>query len=131
MKKTFYFTATAMMLTITGLSQKPGTPVERYKKKEFTLPSYDSPIILADTSFNRVEKLREAYLFSRLSQVRAQPSHKTVNGDVYLLSPDNMPCLVPDKEKTASMPNGAASKTMPENMPNAYPKRKLIPGKQK
>ena len=131
MTKTFYITAAAMMLTVTALSQSPTPPNQGYKKKEFKFPSFDRPIVLNDSALKRNQQLMDAFLRSRLTQVQGRHSHETLNGDIYLLAPSNMPCLVPDEQRTASMPNGAASKTMPENMPNAYPKRKIIPGKQK
>lgn len=39
------------------------------------------------------------------SGVSSTYSHATVRGKVYTLTPDNMPCLVPDRKAVAPMPN--------------------------
>lgn len=61
---------------------------------------------------------------------KAKYSHSTARGQVYLLSPDNMPCLVPDLRQVAPMPQ----RRMPapqDNMPNVIPKQRMIPKQNK
>ena len=53
-------------------------------------------------------------------------SHSTPKGDVYILPYDNMPCLVPDMKQVAPMP-GSIQKVPESRMPNATPRRELIP----
>ena len=57
-------------------------------------------------------------------------SHTTSKGQVYILPYDNMPCLVPDMQKVAQMP-GSAQKFPESRMPNAIPRRELIPKQKK
>ncbi|HKH60111.1 MAG TPA: hypothetical protein VKA49_04730 [Flavitalea sp.] len=57
-------------------------------------------------------------------------SHTTSKGKVYILPYDNMPCLVPDMEKVAQMP-GSTQKLPESRMPNAIPRRELIPKQKK
>ena len=56
-------------------------------------------------------------------------SHSTSKGKVYILPYDNMPCLVPDMSQVTPMP-GSIQKLPESRMPNAVPRRQLIP-KQK
>lgn len=51
-------------------------------------------------------------------------SHRTQRGQVYKMPVDNMPCLVPDKNKVEAY---WGAKPIPDNrMPNAFDKRKKI-----
>jgi hypothetical protein len=47
-------------------------------------------------------------------------------GKVYRMPVDKMHCLVPDNNKTAQMP--VKKSRMPEQMPNAYPRRRMSHG---
>ena len=53
-------------------------------------------------------------------------SHSTSKGKVYILPYDNMPCLVPNTDQVARMP-GSIQRAPQNRMPNAMPKRRLIP----
>ena len=57
-------------------------------------------------------------------------SHTTSKGKVYILPYDNMPCLVPDMQKVAQLP-GSTQKLPESRMPNATPRRDLIPKQKK
>jgi hypothetical protein len=57
-------------------------------------------------------------------------SHSTSKGKVYILPYDNMPCLVPHMNQVAQMPN-SLQKQPESRMPNAIPRRQLIPKQQK
>ena len=46
-------------------------------------------------------------------------SHSTPSGRVFLLSPSNMPCLVPNMNSLATMP-GSDKKGTPPYMPNPF-----------
>jgi hypothetical protein len=48
---------------------------------------------------------------------------------VYALPQDGMPCIVPDTNSIAAMPNAAKASTVPlaNQMPNAAPKQRLLP----
>ena len=57
-------------------------------------------------------------------------SHSTPKGDVYILPYDNMPCLVPDLKQVTPMP-GSIQRVPESRMPNATPRRELIPKRNK
>ncbi len=50
-------------------------------------------------------------------------SHSTASGKVFLLSPDNMACFVPNMNLLAQMP-GSHKKVPPTYMPNPYYRKK-------
>lgn len=53
-------------------------------------------------------------------------SHETSIGNIYTLPYDNMPCVVPNITNIAKMPNSIQQ--LPQAwMPNAIPRRELIP----
>ena len=54
-------------------------------------------------------------------------SHKTSKGAIYLLSGDNMPCLVPDKRAVKNMPVIKPDAMQQYNMPNPYKPKVIIP----
>jgi hypothetical protein len=56
-------------------------------------------------------------------------SHSTSKGDIYVLPYDNMPCLVADTQQMAPMPV-SIHKVPPDKMPNATPRREMIPRKK-
>jgi hypothetical protein len=55
-----------------------------------------------------------------------QFSHTTSRGKIYMLPIDNMPCLVASMDYTRPMP-GSYNKFPESKMPNAIPRRNLIP----
>ncbi len=55
-----------------------------------------------------------------------QFSHTTSRGKIYMLPIDNMPCLVPNMDYIRPMP-GSYNKFPESKMPNAIPRRNLIP----
>ena len=123
------FAAAALIFTTAGFSQDLPKKKDGYKRKEFNLPSMDQPIVINDSTQKRIQQLKDAYLQRRRAMVQGQNSHRTLNGTVMVLPPDNMPCLVPDKGVSAAMPTWAP-KQMPENMPNAIKPHKIIPDKK-
>ncbi len=123
------FAAATLIFTTAGFSQDLPKTKDAIKRKEFNLPSMDLPIVIKDSALIRNQQLREAFLQRRRMMVQGQYSHRTLNGNVMVLPPDNMPCLVPDKESSGAMPTWAP-KQMPENMPNGIKPRKIIPDKK-
>ena len=89
---------------------------------------------LEDTDLNKIKILGEAYKSSipGIQLLRGRFSHRTLDGSsVYIMEPDNMPCLVPDMAKIEIMPGRSFRKTQPvEPMPNAGPRIELIPEKK-
>ena len=80
------------------------------------------PTSIKDTT-DKKSQMRD-YLKKTLPQ--SNFSHKTSTGNIYILPYDNMPCLVPDMNNLAKMPNSI--ERFPESrMPNAIPRRQLIP----
>ena len=63
----------------------------------------------------------------KLQRMEGRYSHTTSKGKVYIMSPDNMPCLVPDKNKLAPMPGTQKKLPIRPVMPNASPVVPLIP----
>ena len=82
----------------------------------------NSKLILADTTGERYFTLRNSLL------PQSKFSHNTSKGKIYTLPYDHMPCLVPDMDQVARMPQH----NMPlGKMPNAVPLQPLIPGEEK
>ena len=128
MRTKLAFAAAALIFTATGFSQDLPKTKDALKRKEFNLPSMDQPIVIKDSALIRNQQLREAFLQRIKAQREGQYSHSTVNGKVMILPPDNMPCLVPDKNKLVLMPNANPSGVPPAPMPNAVVlKRKPAP----
>lgn len=71
-------------------------------------------------------KLLEAQRWQKGGLVTATYSHTTPRGKVYTLTPDNMPCLVPDRKAVAAMPN-ADSLVIMDDRWNALPRQRIIP----
>lgn len=76
----------------------------------------------------RYKRLLEAQRLTQGGLALSTFSHQTIRGKVYNLSPDNMPCLVPDSRKVAAMPNGFKG-IVPDEKMNAIPKVQIIPVK--
>jgi hypothetical protein len=63
----------------------------------------------------------------RLQRMEGRYSHTTSKGKIYLMAPDNMPCLVPDDKNLAPMPGSRHKLRIKPVMPNALPVVPLIP----
>ena len=74
----------------------------------------------------RYKRLLEAQRVTKGGLVLSTYSHSTIRGKVYNLSPDNMPCLVPDSKRVAAMPNGFKG-VIPDEKMNVMPKQRIIP----
>lgn len=61
--------------------------------------------------------------------VTATYSHATARGKVYTLTPDNMPCLVPDSKAVATMPN--AQRLVVRDRSSKLPLQPIIPQDEK
>lgn len=116
------------------MAQEPSISTDVKKLKElqrnYALPQPKGPMVrlLPSLDTGKVEqyrKLLEAQRLQRGGLVTATYSHKTQRGKVYTLTPDNMPCLVPDKKAVAAMPN-ASRLFVPDNR-NTLPKQPIIP----
>lgn len=102
----------------------------RDKKYNLSLTPSDGRVFRMppmDTSKTELYKrLLEAQRITKGGLVLSTYSHQTSRGKVYILSPDNMPCLVPNAKAVAAMPNGFKG-VMPDEKMNAMPKQKIIP----
>jgi len=128
MLKKLAFAASALIFATAGFSQDLPKIKDGYKRKEFNLPSMDQPIIINDSTQRRLQQLTEAYHQRQRAMVQGQTSHRTLNGTVMVLPPDNMPCLVPDNNQLVIMPNANPPGLPPAPMPNAgVYKRKTAP----
>ena len=63
----------------------------------------------------------------RLQRMEGRYSHSTARGKVYIMAPDNMPCLVPYSNATAPMPGAEKKLPIKPVMPNTLPVVPLIP----
>jgi hypothetical protein len=63
----------------------------------------------------------------RLQRMQGRYSHTTSKGKVYIMSPDNMPCLVPNDKNLAPMPGTHNKLRIKPVMPNTLPVIPLIP----
>ncbi len=127
MLKTITLTATFSFFAFFGFSQAPSIHLSPYKKKNETVIDYSKPFVWRDTTNNKLRKTFEQLARIRLAEIQGQYSHTTPIGKVYVLTPDNMPCLVPYKNANALMPGSIPKILIPEQMPNAVPKKKIIP----
>ncbi len=57
----------------------------------------------------------------RLQRMEGRYSHSTTRGRVYIMSPDNMPCLVPYQHTSAPMPGAEKKLPIKPVMPNTLP----------
>ena len=89
---------------------------------------YMMPNKLDTAGLERYKQLLDARRLTQGGLVASTFSHQTDKGKVYNLSPDNMPCLVPDSRKVAVMPNGFKG-VIPDEKMNAIPKVQIIPVK--
>ena len=82
-------------------------------------------------TFDTTDRRSQAEAWKKNSLIsQGKFSHTTPKGKVYILPYDNMPCLVPDMQKVAQMP-GSTQKLPESRMPNAIPRRELIPKQKK
>ena len=126
MLKTRILTATFSFLAITGFSQAPSIHLNPYKKKNYQGIDYTNPLVWKDTTNKKFKNRLEAIARIRLAETQGLYSHSTTIGKIYVLPPDNMPCVVPNNSK-AIMPGSTLKIRIPEEMPNAIPKKKIIP----
>ena len=124
MRTKLAFAAAALIFTTAGFSQDLPKTKDAYKRKEFNLPSMDQPVVIIDSARIREQKLREAFLQRHRAMAAGQYSHRTLNGTVMVLPPDNMPCLVPDKNQTVKMPNANPPGIPPASMPGAQKRKR-------
>lgn len=94
------------------------------------LPGMQTPVTrlqpLQDTGkAKHFRKLTETQRLQRGGLITATYSHTTSRGKVYTLSPDNMPCLVPDTKTVAPMPNQGG--VLPDDRMNRLPRQRIIP----
>lgn len=113
-----------------AVAQQPPLSMEVKKKLAEASRSYTSPQTM-DNLVAKVLPLQDTgrvELYRKLQQgglVKATYSHTTPKGKVYTLTPDNMPCLVPDTKAVAAMPNARGG--VPNDRMNAWPKQRIIP----
>ena len=87
---------------------------------------YRMPNKWDSTPGEQYKRLLEAQRLTKGGLVLSTYSHSTSRGKVYKLSPDNMPCLVPDSKRVAAMPNGFKG-VIPDEKMNVMPKQRIIP----
>ncbi|WP_315823644.1 hypothetical protein [Paraflavitalea speifideaquila] len=111
------------------------TRLQKLKKdKFFSIPSMENPLVYKlpaqdTTKADLFRKLVEAQRLSKGGLMAGTYSHRALNGKIYTLQPDNMPCLVPDMKSVATMPIAGQENLDPMNI---WPKKKVIPeGKEK
>jgi hypothetical protein len=104
------------------------------RQRLYALPDGNAPVVkvlpLQDTG--KVDALRKLLEAQRLQQgclVKGTYSHTTGRGKVYTLTPDNMPCLVPDMKAVAPMPNGGG--VIVDDKMNRFPRQRIIPKEDK
>jgi|GEM_PF-4751534 len=95
---------------------------------------FASSVLEAQMPLDRVDtfhKKSQGYIdVSKHVFTNGNYSHSTSIGKVYILPDDNMPCLVPRMHELASMP--VSNRELPQSkMPNAIPRKKLIPRQNK
>ena len=71
-------------------------------------------------------KLMDLQRLKKGGLINATWSHNTARGKVYKLTPDNMPCLVPDQQTAVAMPNGFKG-VNPDKKMNRIPEVRIIP----
>lgn len=122
----------ALLLVTTTLLMAQQPPVSADEKKQLDILQRSRPapsvfaLPLQDTSRAELyRKLLEAQRLQKGGLVRATYSHSTEKGKVYTLTPDNMPCLVPDMKAVAAMPNRGG--VILDDRMNALPRQRIIP----
>lgn len=105
------------------------------RSARYFLPGAQAPVIkvmpLQDTGkVDTYQKLLEAQRLQQGGLVRGTYSHTTGRGKVYTLTPDNMPCLVPDMKAVAPMPNKGGVVIMNDRL-HALPRQPRIIPKEK
>lgn len=123
--KTFSIFIFIFILTNDVTAQKPGKetlklPMQKFKSfKDIPQPQLDS-LLKKIRSGNRI-----------VGFPSARYSHRSLNGaSIYLLSPDNMPCVVPDM-KQFNMPNYGKNLPAYGMPPAGKPFKKIIPDTEK
>ncbi len=124
--------ALLLVVTTAAVAQKPLSEGAKKKLDAELLRSFTQPETkvwaLPSQDTLKVEsyrKLLEAQRWRNGGLIRSTYSHTTERGKVYTLSPDNMPCLVPDMKAVAAMPN--AGGVILDDRMNAIPRQRIIP----
>ena len=126
MLKILLITTGCCLLTLAGFSQAPSIRVKPYQEKDSKMNYEMGPFVWKDTSDKRLKKIMDEFIQQKINQPRRQFSHTTAMGKIYLLFPDNMPCLEPDSSLTRAMPNGYRDNpSEKQSIPNP-----LYPGKK-
>ncbi len=104
------------------------------RSARYSLPGAQAPVVkvlpLQDTGkVDAYRKLLEAQRLQQGGLVRGTYSHTTERGKVYTITPDNMPCLVPDMKAVAPMPNGGG--VIVDDKMNRFPRQRIIPKEDK
>lgn len=104
------------------------------RSARYFLPGAQAPVVkvlpLQDTGkVDAFRKLLEAQRLQQSGLVRGTYSHTTGRGKVYTITPDNMPCLVPDMKAVAPMPNKDG--VIMDDRFNAFPRQRIIPQEKK
>lgn len=86
-----------------------------------------NPYVIIDTAS---KNSKDAIHLNNTLLKQGRFSHTTSKGDIYVLPYDNMPCLVPNMQQTAPMP-GSIQRVPESRMPNAIPRRQIIPQNKK
>lgn len=124
----------SFLLTVTTVvvAQKPLSDGAKKKLEAALLGSFSQPDakvkMLPSQDTSKVEQYRKLLEAQRLRQgalVTARLSHTTAMGKVYTLTPDNMPCLVPDTKAVAAMPIGGG--VIMDDRMNGFPRQQIIP----
>lgn len=100
------------------------------RQRKYALPGAGGAVVkvlpLQDTGkADAFRRLLEAQRLQQGGLVRGSYSHSVERGKVYTLTPDNMPCLVPDMKAVASMPNRGG--VIVDDRMNALPRQQIIP----
>jgi hypothetical protein len=129
MRTKLAFAAATLIFTTAAFSQDILKKKDGYKKKEFTLPSMDQPIVIKGSGPLRNQHTLLQYQQSREAFLLRIKAEREGQYSLMILPPDNMSCWVPAKKSSAAMPIWKP-KQMPENMPNGIKPYKVIPDKK-
>jgi hypothetical protein len=104
----------------------PGNPFKSGPVIQFPFQNGISPS--GDTLGDLFKIMADGKMSMTNPELLARFSHRTEGGSVYLIEPDQMPCLVPELKRMEKMP-GSNPRRMPaeDPMPNKGPRIKLNP----
>lgn len=81
-------------------------------------------LVIPELAFDSLDRLNKLNYLLQPNNAARIFSHPVLNGNVYLLSPDNMPCVVPRKGFNAPMPNAKNLLVTTAPVTDASPKPK-------